>query len=278
MYYKTILAHADVSPAAGDRARLAVALARAFDAHLVVTSLTGISRLIPSQVMANGGPALAACCAALRRDADAALTSFVAAVREQGFDGCEARLVDDDVGAGLALQARYADLVIAGQATPGTATPPVPGDLVASLLLRGGRPVLVAPHAGCSPSLQGTALIGWDGSVAALRAIVGALPLLRLMRHATVVAIDDGGPCPRMAEDPCVAMAGYLRRHGIDVHIGRRSGPHRVADTLLDEATRRHAGLLVIGGYGHAHVREVLLGGVTETVLRTASLPVLLAH
>lgn len=278
MYYKTMLAHADLSPGAGDRARLAVALARAFDAHLVVTALTGISRLIPSRVMANGGPALAACCAALRRDAAAASAAFVAAVREQGFDGCETRVVDDDVGAGLALQARYADLVIAGQGDPGTATPPVPGDLVASLLLHGGRPVLVAPRAGCPPTLQGTALIGWDGGVAALRAIVGALPLLRLMGQATVVAVDDGGPCPRLAEDPCVAMAGYLRRHGIDVHIARRTGPHRVAETLLDEAARRRAGLLVIGGYGHAHVRELLLGGVTETVLRTASLPVLIAH
>jgi len=38
------------------------------------------------------------------------------------------------------------------------------------------------------------------------------------------------------------------------------------------------AGLLVMGGYGHARYRELLLGGVTATVLRAMTLPVLLAH
>ncbi len=278
MGYKTILAHADLSRAAPDRARLAVALARAFGAHLVATAPTGVSRLIPSQVLANGGPALAARCAALRRDAAAALEAFAAVARAQGFDGCEQRLVDDDVGAALALQARYADLVIAGQPVPGTVTPPIPGDLVASLLLHGGRPVLVVPHAGCPPTLRGTALVAWDGGVEALRAIAAALPLLRLAGQATVFAIGDGGPCPRTEHDPCVAMAGYLRRHGIRAHAGRRAGPCHVAGALLEEAAQQRASLLVMGGYGHARMRELVLGGVTETVLRTAPVPVLIAH
>jgi nucleotide-binding universal stress UspA family protein len=33
-----------------------------------------------------------------------------------------------------------------------------------------------------------------------------------------------------------------------------------------------------MGGHGHARYRERLLGGVTATVLRAMTLPVLLAH
>jgi len=33
-----------------------------------------------------------------------------------------------------------------------------------------------------------------------------------------------------------------------------------------------------MGGYGHTRFREVLLGGVTLTILKTMTLPVLIAH
>jgi nucleotide-binding universal stress UspA family protein len=36
--------------------------------------------------------------------------------------------------------------------------------------------------------------------------------------------------------------------------------------------------LLVMGGYGHARFREMLLGGVTQTVLAAMTIPVLMSH
>jgi nucleotide-binding universal stress UspA family protein len=39
-----------------------------------------------------------------------------------------------------------------------------------------------------------------------------------------------------------------------------------------------HADVLVMGCYGHSRVREWVLGGVTRTVLRAATLPLLMAH
>ncbi|MFX8351111.1 universal stress protein [Acinetobacter baumannii] len=35
---------------------------------------------------------------------------------------------------------------------------------------------------------------------------------------------------------------------------------------------------MVMGAYGHSRLRERVLGGVTRDILRTAPLPVLLAH
>ena len=40
-----------------------------------------------------------------------------------------------------------------------------------------------------------------------------------------------------------------------------------VAETLLGEAHRRDADLIVLGGYGHSRVREWLLGGVTYKLM-----------
>ncbi|MNY80214.1 Universal stress protein family protein [compost metagenome] len=49
-------------------------------------------------------------------------------------------------------------------------------------------------------------------------------------------------------------------------------------NALLSLAADAGADLLVMGGYGHARLREMLLGGVTATVLRQMTLPVLMAH
>jgi nucleotide-binding universal stress UspA family protein len=47
---------------------------------------------------------------------------------------------------------------------------------------------------------------------------------------------------------------------------------------LLAKARDLHAGLLVMGGYGHSPLREHLFGGVTYFVLEHMDLPVLLSH
>ena len=33
-----------------------------------------------------------------------------------------------------------------------------------------------------------------------------------------------------------------------------------------------------IGGYGHSRVRELILGGVTRTILNSMTIPVLMSH
>jgi nucleotide-binding universal stress UspA family protein len=33
-----------------------------------------------------------------------------------------------------------------------------------------------------------------------------------------------------------------------------------------------------MGGYGHARVREMVLGGMTHTILRSMTVPVLMSH
>jgi len=51
-----------------------------------------------------------------------------------------------------------------------------------------------------------------------------------------------------------------------------------VGNALLSMAADIDADLLVMGGYGHSRFRELLLGGVTQTILKSMTLPVLMAH
>lgn len=57
--------------------------------------------------------------------------------------------------------------------------------------------------------------------------------------------------------------------------------PHlrSVGDTLLVEAHDNHVGLLVMGAYSHSRLRELLLGGATQHILKNAAAtPVFMAH
>lgn len=278
MHYKTILVHADIDISAFSRIRLAAQLARNFDAHLVGSAVTGISRFIPPRVIAEGGVALAECCAAMRRDAAEALQRFSRIGAEEGVTSVEERLIDDDVDGGMALQARFVDLVLVGQTDYSVFTPGRPDDLPEYVLLNCGRPVLVLPCVACRTDLQGEALVAWDGSVEATRAVTGALPLLRAAQRVTVLTFDGGHAWPDPATDPCSQMVDYLRRQGIHARMGRRPETQHVAQAVLAEAADLDAGLLVMGAYGHSRFRELLVGGVTASILRSMTLPVLLSH
>jgi nucleotide-binding universal stress UspA family protein len=47
---------------------------------------------------------------------------------------------------------------------------------------------------------------------------------------------------------------------------------------ILAEAGEEETDLLVMGGYGHSRLREMMLGGVTRHMLEHMSVPVLFAH
>ena len=275
MRYKTILVHVDADAAAPDRIRLAARLARQAGAHLVGTAPTGVSRFLDP---AAAGPAIKTRCRMLRDAASAALQAFDRIAAEEGVASRETRLADDDVDAALALRARYADIVIVSQPDAATVAPPFPADLAARLALGGGRPVLVVPRHGACNAIGGPALVAWDGSREATRAVTGALPLLRAAAQVTVVDFGGAESPAGIVEDPCAALAAWLDRHGVAARCGHRPLAPDVAGALLAEAADVGAGLLVMGAYGHPRLREIVLGGVTETILRAMTLPVLLAH
>ena len=57
------------------------------------------------------------------------------------------------------------------------------------------------------------------------------------------------------------------------------AGHRQVSDALTEGAMEAGCDLLVMGAYGHSRVRELVLGGVTQDMLRKdTSQPILVAH
>ncbi|MEX0760592.1 MAG: universal stress protein, partial [Tistlia sp.] len=51
-----------------------------------------------------------------------------------------------------------------------------------------------------------------------------------------------------------------------------------IADTILSSASDLGSDLLVMGAYGHSRLRELVLGGVTRSVLQHLAMPALMSH
>lgn len=279
MSYKTILVHVEKSRHTAARVRLAAQLARREDAHLIGAAMTGLSQFVyQCAAMSPEAPVIATDLSFLNERADAALAEFEREVSGMGVQSYEHRRIDDEAASGLTLQARYADLVVLGQTDPEEPAPSLGGDMAQYVMLHCARPVLVLPHSGQFAQVGEQPLLAWDGSPEATRAITCAIPLLRRARKVTLVVFNPFAEYNAHGAQPGADMALYLARHGVQVEVLQQSTELDIGNALLSLAADLNSDLLVMGGYAHSRVREVVLGGVTKTILSDMTLPVLLAH
>lgn len=74
-----------------------------------------------------------------------------------------------------------------------------------------------------------------------------------------------------------LALGEELRTQGVDAAtLLRRCEPGDEAKTILKEAERLQPDLIVIGSHGHGALHDLLLGGVSTGVLRSARCSVLI--
>lgn len=181
-------------------------------------------------------------------------------------------LADSTIG----REGRVSDLIIIGGREETRAR-----DAIVPALFNTARPVLVMPpgKGDMSPQWQNrAAALAWNGSLQAGRALYNALPLLSHGTKLYVLTVEGH----RHARD-LEAEAGlmeYLKAHGIDTQaILVAGGNYRTdGEALLQRVKELKADLLVMGAYGHSMFREMILGGMTEHMLRNADLPLLLSH
>ncbi|MDP3668136.1 MAG: universal stress protein [Telluria sp.] len=276
MSYKTILVHVDRSRQAPERIRMAARLALAQDAHLIGAAMSGISRFVYQDSSIDlTRTIVAGHIDALYQEARAALAQFDAIAGAMGVLSREARLVDDEPEGALALQARYADLVVLSQADPEDPVARIAAALPAYVMLHSTRPVLLVPYAGSFDQVGTHALVAWDAGMEATRAVTSAIPLLRRADAVSVVLFNSSA---EHGEQPGADIALYLARHGVRVELHEQRTEIDIGSSLLSMAADLRADLLVMGCYGHARVREVLLGGVTQTILGAMTVPVLMCH
>ncbi len=173
--------------------------------------------------------------------------------------------------------ARASDLVIVCQRNPADSPNVLDHGVLKKVILKLGKPVLMLPYDGTVSLNFAHIIMAWDGGREAARAMTDALPYLKLAEIVKVVTISDSAD---LGNDlPDVDIAAYLAKHDVKVEIERNQSVHLpTADWLLDRAGETGAGLLVMGAYGHHRLTELVLGGVTHTIMRKMTLPVLMSH
>ncbi|MDH4172341.1 MAG: universal stress protein [Betaproteobacteria bacterium] len=277
MSYKTILVHLDHRPRSSERLGLACSLAGEFDAHVVGLYAPGGSRL-PSYAEAEGGPTLHELLEERRKQAlQEAERRFREVTQRNGGERTEWRTSQADPASAIRLSARYADLVVAGQ--PEAEDEGDLRGLADELVFSAGRPVLFVPYAGRYPALGKRVLVAWDSGREAARAVTDALPFLRRATAVEVCAFDPEKSRRNHGAQPGADVGLYLARHDVKVTVTRQSGAgYDVGSQILSRAADVGADLIVMGAYGHARVREMVLGGATRTLLEAMTVPVLMSH
>lgn len=278
MSYKSILVHVDSGPKSAARIRLAIQLAQASEAHL-----TGLFTAPQIPVYDDHGKPAFDMCAAMNDHIETcavrAHSLFKSGVQQSGLTQYEWR---SEIGApvhSLCVNAHYHDLVVLGQRDPLLKVDNLPGDFVESVLLGAGRPVLIVPHMSIVDSIGAHVLVAWDGRKEAARALSDALPLLEQAARTTVLTVETQRDDVDYGEAPGLDVALYLARHGVQVDVRNEIEDQIDAgNLLLSYATNKGVDLIVMGAYGHSRLREIMLGGVTRTVLNEATVPVLMSH
>jgi len=121
-------------------------------------------------------------------------------------------------------------------------------------------------------------VMAWQPSREATRAVHDAMPLLGPATQLDLLVIESE-TMEEEGERPGARIAEKLTRTGIPVRIVAQSKDGRSeGESLLHYMDATDADLLVMGGYGHSRMRELILGGTTRTVLDGLTRPVFFEH
>lgn len=276
MTYKTILVHVDNGKYCPARLNMAIDLARRFDAHLVgLHALTAVR--LPAYAIAEAGATLLEAQRTVAKEqADRAESLFKSAIAGAGLASTEWRVSSDDAVDALTLHARYADVVVLGQPRERDSSG-VESDFPERVILAAGRPVLMVPYAGKFERLGKRVLVAWNTGREATRAVTDSIPLLREAEQVHVVVFNPEGTAHGAVPGADIGL--YLARHRVPVEVSyHRADDIDVGNQLLSRVADLGIDLIVMGGYGHSRMRELIMGGATRTILESMTAPVLLSH
>lgn len=146
-------------------------------------------------------------------------------------------------------------------------------------LFQSGRPILVLPHGDRSQraSSFGKVVVAWDHTRAAARALADAMPVLRRAKSVRLLTITNEKAIAQ--EPPPLEAVSYLEAHGIRAAYDAVDADGRDAATAIVDYLRAQSGdLLVMGGYGHSRLQELVLGGATRDLLAHPPAPIFMSH
>lgn len=169
-------------------------------------------------------------------------------------------------------RARLADLVVAARDSN-----QIPGRL-AEIVMKSGRPVLIAPPKFAGAVGEGVAVAWKDGAECA-RALTAAMPFLLKAKRVVLASVHEDPTTEGPERHRLDELKVRLGRHGIQAEVLFMPATSASAsETLRTGIYNADCDLLVMGAYGHSRLREYVFGGMTREMLAEYALPLLMFH
>ena len=257
----------------------AISVAKLFEAELsgiafsydpiVLAAATPMDAMPPDLIEAQRAESVKAARQAVARFKQTAATAELEA---------EGRTIEASAGGAGSVFGRLArtfDLTVVAQTGPDQ---PSSQDLIIeAALFESGRPIIVVPYIQKDGLKLDRVMVCWDGSRTAARALADAMPLLEHAKSIEIVTVSNGHD-QNLNGHGAEAVAQHLTRHGLKAEIKPIVADTNVSGTLLSHAADTGADIMVMGGYGHSRLRELVLGGATREILGSMTVPVLMSH
>ena len=166
-------------------------------------------------------------------------------------------------------RARLADLVVAARDSN-----QIPGRL-AEIVMKAGRPVLVAPLKFVG-AIGETIAVAWKDGPESARALTAAMPFLVKAKQVVLVSVHEDptmeGPERHRLDD----LKVRLGLHGVQAEVlSMPATSASASETLRTGIYDADCDMIVMGAYGHSRLREYVFGGVTRDMLTDCALPLL---
>jgi nucleotide-binding universal stress UspA family protein len=148
--------------------------------------------------------------------------------------------------------------------------------VLSAALFSSGRPIFVVPASHRGAAVLDHALVCWDGGAQAARALAESLPLLARAKRVEVLCVTGESESRKNLKG--VHITRHLARHGIDAALHELLNADETGAAILAYARESGADYLVMGGYGHWRLGELIFGGATRAILAATQKPVFMAH
>lgn len=169
----------------------------------------------------------------------------------------------------VAQQSKFCDVVIAAAPPKGAATATFEAAVTCS-----GKPVIVIPRK-LTEFKTDKILIGWNNSPESSRAITQAIPLLKNAKEVHIVSSKEytTDTLSRIKD-----LRDYLAMHDIETTFELVKTTFIPGEALLNSAVKGKFDMIVAGAFGHKGLKERMLGGASEYLLKHTKVPAFVSH
>lgn len=273
--YKDILVYLDDGKSNDERIRTAFSLAQSQQARLTGVTLAALT---PTHLRVKDEKTKAAMSL---KEAEQRIQEFEQLAEQKGIEYAGKIIHGNrkESRKRLYQYARNFDLVIFRQANPDNRNFDMIEKIASDIVLHCGRPVFFMPYIGAHHIPCKNAMIAWDGTPAATRAVHNVIPLLRTIDQVFILVVSEGKDKTAKGELLADDMAAHLQRHNVNAEVIRQtSGTFDVPTVILNEIAERQIDLLIMGGYGTPSLKQKVFGGVTKTMLSSMITPLVMSH